>query len=163
MSDDSNITIDYNERVGRNGSRLAGAYGEIERIFQHSLYPVGPTKLVLDCKWFDVLGVADVSKTIVVAPNQANSFNNNARFTFLYTAYQRPIAVWPSDPLGTRGQPHTSQYEIIDRNRNNRNPVIRQGLAQLCACTEAKRKGNGDCSCACHANAAAAVDVNAVP
>jgi hypothetical protein len=150
MRNDSNITIDYNERVGRNNSKLAGAFGTITRIFEHSMYPGGPTRLVLDCAWFDILGVVEISKTIVVERNPDNSFNQNARFTFLITAYQRPVAVWPSDPLGTRGEPHTSQFEIIDPNDTARDPQIRLDLPVLCACATAKKTNNGDCDCSCH-------------
>lgn len=150
MKDNSQIAVDYHEQEGRSSSRLTCAYATINRIFVHHLFPGGPSRVVLDCTWFDVLGLSPKSGNVVVVRNEVNSFNLNARMTFIKAAYRRPVAVWTYDPLESMGAPHTSHYEIIDRNENERPPHVREDLPVMCPYIGANIV-RGKCNCSCHA------------
>jgi hypothetical protein len=117
--DNSTFKVDYNELVGRNRSVPATAYATIRDLFVHTMYPGGPSKVVVCGSWFDVIGKCPIAGTTLVRKNPNNSFNVNAKYTFIQECYTMPLALWPYDPFCRlpAGDPHRHYYDIIDRNQ----------------------------------------------
>ena len=95
------------------------AFASITRIFVHSMYPGGPSKVVVEGLWYENVGTCPIAGTTLVRENKNTPFNKCSRFTFLETCYQIPVAVWPYDPHG-KLHPEDERrlyFDIIDRNQ----------------------------------------------
>lgn len=117
--DNSHIRVDYNEPVGRNNIRRATAYAEITDLFLHTMYPGGPSKMVVCGSWLEDMGRCPTAGTTLVRYNRNHPFNLSAKFTFIQECYPMPVALWPYDPFGKlpNDDPHRKYYDIIDRNQ----------------------------------------------
>jgi hypothetical protein len=97
-------------------------YATILRIFVHELYPGGPSKVVVEGRWLETMGKCEIAGTTLVKHNKRYGFNlrGRARFTFLDTCYEIPVALWPYDPgdLLPQNHPRKKWYDIIDRNQD---------------------------------------------
>ena len=116
-NNDANVRMDY-KAPGRR--EIQQAYATIQRLFVHEAYPGGPRRFVLEGKWFQVVGVCPVAKTTLVRNSPSMPFNTSSRFVFLDACYQRPVAIWPHDPLGDLplGDRRKDWFDVIDRNQN---------------------------------------------
>ena len=86
-------------------------YATIKRIFEHTMYPGGPTKLVFEGSWFKVVETCAITGYNVVKPDP--SFY--PRFAFVQTCYQQPVALWPRDPIN-KNPSKRNMYDVIDYN-----------------------------------------------
>jgi hypothetical protein len=107
------------EMYRTHGGVQLHAYGQIQRMFVHELYPGGPSKVALMVHWFQDAGKCPVSGNARVYKNYQNHLNVDFKFTFLESCFQQPVAVWPYDPLGKlpRGDPLKDCFAIINRNQ----------------------------------------------
>ena len=64
-TDNSNIRMPFYE-LDQGRRVLKSAYGSIESIFTHELYPGGPKKLVLQVNWFEDRGLSPISMNPMV-------------------------------------------------------------------------------------------------
>ena len=112
--DDSNVCEAY-----RDAYRVHHAYGQIQEMFVHEMYPGGPSKVVLRVHWFTTAGTCPVSGNTRVFRNHPSHLNVDFKSTFMETCYQQPIAVWPYDPLNKLplDDPHKECFAIINRNQ----------------------------------------------
>ena len=126
----THLRLDYiEERVrGGRGSRQFGerinvrktVYGTVLGIFEHEFVPGGVGKMVLRCRWFNTVGKCPVAGTILVQDTAGEDPRD--RFTFLETAYQIPVAVWPHDKRSNAPRVYASPtFDIIDRNQEQYN------------------------------------------
>ena len=91
--DNSHLRVDYNEPVGRNNSRPAIAYATITELFVHTMYPGGPSKVVVGGSWLEVMGKCPITGTTLVRKNANHPFNLSTKFTFLQECYTMPVAL----------------------------------------------------------------------
>ena len=119
--DNSHIRVDYNEPVGRHSSSPATAYATITDLFVHTMYPGGPSKVVVCGSWLEVMGKCPITGTTLVRKNANHPFNLSAKFTFIQECYSIPVALWPYDPFNRlpSQDPHREYYDIIDRNQQD--------------------------------------------
>ena len=68
--DSSHLRVDYNEPVGRHNSRPATAYATITDLFVHTMYPGGPSKVVVGGSWLEVMGKCPIAGTTLVRKNR---------------------------------------------------------------------------------------------
>ena len=129
-TDNTHLRLDYlEERVqGGRGSRRCAeritvrktVYGTVLRIFEHEFVPGGVAKIVLQCRWFKTVGKCPIAGTILVQDTAGEDPND--KFTFLETAYQIPIAVWPHDQRSNAPRVYAAPtFDIIDRNQEQYN------------------------------------------
>ena len=113
---DAYVRMDY-KAPGRR--EIQQAYAAIQRLFVHEAYPGGPRRYVLEGKWFKVVGVCPIANTTLVRYCPSMPFNTSSRFVFLDACYQRPVAIWPHDPLGDLplGDRRKDWFDVIDRNQ----------------------------------------------
>ena len=114
--DDANVRMDYtvsDERV------VQQAYANIQSLFVHAAFPGGPRRYVLEGNWYKVVGVCPVSKTNLVRESPSMPFNSSSKFIFLDACYERPVAIWPHDPLKDLpvSDPRRDWFRVIDRNQ----------------------------------------------
>ena len=119
--DNSHFRVDYNELVGRNHTRPAEAYATIADLFIHTMYPGGPSKVVVGGSWLECMGKCPIAGTTLVRKNANHPFNRSAKFTFIQECYTMPVALWPYDPFNRlpSQDPHRQYYDIIDRNQTD--------------------------------------------
>ena len=90
------------------------AYGIIQNMFTHALYPGGPCDVVIECEWLELLGederAAD-GHLPQVRHNPASNFNLRARYTFLRQCTNYNIVLLPHDPWDEQ----CSVYDVVDR------------------------------------------------
>lgn len=114
--DDANVRMDFTapgERV------IQQAYAKIQSLFVHEAFPGGPRRYVVEGNWFKVVGVCPVAKTTLVRESPSMPFNSSSKFVFLDACYERPVAIWPHDPLGDlpASDPRRDWFDVIDRNQ----------------------------------------------
>ena len=121
--DNSHMRLDYMEPHGRNHLRPATAYATITDLFVHTMYPGGPSKLVVCGAWLEVMGICPIAGTTLVRKNKNHAFNLSAKFTFMQECYTMPVALWPHDPFDKLpiDNPKRKWYDIIDRNEADLN------------------------------------------
>jgi hypothetical protein len=91
--DDSCIAVPYHE--ASDGSKRL-AYGRIKAMFQHTLYPGGPTLHIVDCDWYETIDTSGPLTKVIPNPNF-----DRCRLADLSTAYPQSLAFWPVDPFST--------------------------------------------------------------
>ena len=113
--DDSHVCEAYKDEHGVQRQ----AYGQIRRMFEHQLYPGGPSKVVLRVHWFENARECPVSGNELVLKNDNHYFNIHFKFTLMETCFQQPIVVWPYDPLDKLppDDPLKECFDIINRNQ----------------------------------------------
>ena len=116
--DDSHIRFDY-KMAGAQGAITKG-FAEIKRVFVHTAYPDGPERFIVEGDWFRLMGKCNIAKTDLVRIDPNHPFNHSSKFVFLDSCYQRPVAVWPYDPLNKLPVTHPKKawFDIIDRNQS---------------------------------------------
>ena len=116
-TDDAHIMMDY-RRPGHNQPILQ-AYARIKNVFEHESYPGGPKRIIVEGSWFDVKGVCPIAKTTLVCRNRENQFNFSSKYVFLTDCHERPVALWPYDPLDElgHGRPEKKWFDVINRNQ----------------------------------------------
>ena len=87
------------------------AYGQILKIFTHSMFPGGPKDVVVECEWFDPVPDNDEACLPQVRRNSNSAFNQSARFTFLRQCAAYNIMIAPHDPWEAK----CDIYDVIDR------------------------------------------------
>jgi hypothetical protein len=97
-------------------------YTSLIRIDVHEIYPGGPKWTILDGDWFTdsrARSPCHIAGTPVVPadPNKRNYFNFQAKFVFLENCYERPVTVWPHDPIHKKSNNRTV-FNVIDLNQN---------------------------------------------
>ena len=115
-NDDANVRMDFaapGERV------IQHAYARIQSLFVHEAFPGGPRRYVVEGNWFKMVGVCPVTKTALVCESASMPFNSSSKFVFLDACYERPVALWPHDPLGDlpAADPRRDWFHVIDRNQ----------------------------------------------
>ena len=80
--------------------------------------PSGPSRFVAECQWYEEEGTCPVGGTTIVKHDAGNPMNDDDKFVFMYNCYQRPVALWPNDPLGKLSprDPRRMWMHVIDRN-----------------------------------------------
>ena len=117
-------TTPIKQEIPNSGGRtdLKSLFGTITKIFQHTMYPGGPTKVFLQCEWYDTVGRCPVAGTQVVRKNPQNDWNLRSPFVPLDTCYQIPVAFWPYDPFDklAANDPMNFKdcFDVIDRNQD---------------------------------------------
>lgn len=106
QSDNSHVKQTYNDV---NGNRQT-AYGQIERMFMHSIAPGSPQQVVLQVEWLDLQNDATEHKLPVVRRAPDSAFNRNAKYTFLELCLPYNVAVLRRDPLDSTNP----DYVVID-------------------------------------------------
>ena len=120
-TDNSLVRMDYLQR--RPGSQvryLQSLFGTINKMFLHTAFLEGPTKLIICCTWFETVGRCPVAGNQLVRENSELDWNRDSRHCFLETCYQVPVAIWPCDPLNLLpgDDPRRLYYDVIDRNQD---------------------------------------------
>ena len=118
-NDDSNLRLDYNHLNARGGVEVRQAYGRIQRLLSHEAYPGGPRRIIVEGLWYEHMGTCEIAHTPLVRKKISYFMNTSSRFAFLDACYQRPVAMWPHDPLDKlpAGDPRKNGFDIIDRNQ----------------------------------------------
>ena len=107
--DDSKFRYDV---LDENGD-LEKHYATILRIFEHTMYPGGPTKLVFEGKWYKVVEQCPITGYNVVTHDPTFY----PTFAFVQTCYQQPVALWPRAPKGWfRNHTNRHLYDVMDYN-----------------------------------------------
>ena len=114
--DDANIKMDYRAPGDRE---IKQAYATIQSLFVHEAFPGGPSRYVLEGEWFRAVGTCPIAKTALIRKSASMPFNSSSRFVFVDACYERPVAIWPHDPLGDLplGDPRKEWFDVIDRNQ----------------------------------------------
>lgn len=88
------------------------AYGQIQRVFTHSIYPGGRKEVVVECEWLEpVLDESGKSFLPLVRRNPDYAFNKCARFTFLRQCAAYNIMIVPHDPWDQSCE----LFDVVDR------------------------------------------------
>ena len=93
QSDHSHIMQDYIEEKTKEVCR---AYGKITSMFMHEMYPESPARMVVECEWYECVGVNPTSQNVQVRRNE----NWDCHLAFLDTCVPASCMFWPSDPWG---------------------------------------------------------------
>ena len=119
VHDDTNLRLDYMHEA-RGGDEVRQAFARITRLISHEAYPGGPTRIIVEGTWYEFMGTCPIAHTPLVKKNKRYFMNLSSRFAFLDNCYQRPVAVWPHDPLDKLpdGDPRKKWFDIIDKNQN---------------------------------------------
>ena len=80
-------------------------------MFIHELYPGGPSGVVVEGEWLDVLQERGPTGLTLVRKNLQSVFNDSCRFTFLKNCEPYNVAFWPQVP----GDPSCTTYCVIDK------------------------------------------------
>jgi hypothetical protein len=119
-ADDSHFRFDYCPTEARYAGQQQKGFAQIKRLFMHTAYPGGPSMMMVEGDWFQVIGTCPVAGTTLVKKDSRHPFNSSSRFVFLNNCYNKPVAVWPHDPFDDL--PHTDShkdcFDIIDRNQD---------------------------------------------
>ena len=107
--DDSVIKQMYEDSEEKSERRAA--YAWIKRLLIHELYPGGPSAVVIDGEWLDVLPVKGPTGLTLVRKNEDNAFNRTCRFTFLKNCEPQNGALLPQDPA----DPGCIVFSVVDR------------------------------------------------
>jgi hypothetical protein len=114
--DDSHFRMDHLD----DGGEKVPSYATLSRIIVHELYPDGPSKIFVEGVWFTNLEKCDITGNPILGVDQSlrNHLNYQAKFAILEDCYQKPVAIWPHDPLRKKGSGHADarKYEAIDNN-----------------------------------------------
>ena len=102
------------------GDEVRQAFARITRLISHEAYPGGPTRIIVEGTWYEFMGTCPIAQTPLVKKNKRYFMNLSSRFAFLDNCYQRPVAVWPHDPLDelSDGDPRKKWFDVIDKNQN---------------------------------------------
>lgn len=124
LTDNTRIRLDYREHVRARSlapgtlTRVTTIFGTILRIFEHVHTPDNPPKLVLECRWFKTIGKCSIAGTTLVQEDDDDAWASDT-FTFLETAFQLPVAVWPHDErTGGMDRNGKKTYDVVDRNQD---------------------------------------------
>ena len=119
-TDDSFIGADYQQAGPRGRTEVLKHYAAIKRLFVHTAFPGGPSRVIVEGEWYRDMGKCPVAKTTLVKRDKGHNFNLSARFIFLEDCYRRPVAFWPFDPLHRLGNddPQRAWFHVIDRNQD---------------------------------------------
>jgi hypothetical protein len=119
-TDDSNFGADYSLRGPRGQTEVHKAYAANKRMFVHTAYPGGPSRVIVEGEWYRDMGKCPVAKTTLVKRDKNHHFNLSARFMFLEDCFRRPVALWPFDPLDRleSEDPQRTWFHVIDRNQD---------------------------------------------
>ena len=109
--------MDYKD-VGVRRTAIKKSFARVKRIFQHDLFPGGPTRLFVQGAWYQDEGVCPIAGTQLVSPHPTHHFTTQSKFTTLSSCYQQPVALWPYDPKGVlpAGDRRNTFFDVIDRN-----------------------------------------------
>jgi hypothetical protein len=127
LTADSYVRLDFHTRASSTARTKEGmaivlksCYGQIERLFTHSLYPGGPSHVVASVDWYDSKGTHALSKLPLVAKTTDDE-DAFGRMTFVKECYPRPLAIWPNDPLDDLDpdDPAKEYFRVIDRNETS--------------------------------------------
>lgn len=119
--DNSYVRQDYHQELPAGGGlELSSLFGSIKSIFKHSFWPDGPSKVFLNCEWYDTVGRCPVAGNNVVRKNLDNDWNRFSSIVPLDTCYQIPVALWPYDPMNKLEVDHAMKdcFDVIDRNQD---------------------------------------------
>ena len=118
-TDNSKVRYEYLARDTNGRERRWKAYGVIQRIFKHEMYPGGPVICLLECNWYPRVDLDAKSFNILVGSQPAPGADGD-RFVNVQNCYQLPIVLWPHDPLGlcSIDDPRRDLLEVIDRNQD---------------------------------------------
>lgn len=120
-SDNSHLRYDYKTYVGERSkkTKMVKAFVQIISMFEHEMYPGGPTQVVVEGAWYKHIGLSKFGLDLV-APDPTNGIHTHSRFIFLTNCYQRPVALWPYDPFGKlpKDDLRKGSFAVIDRNQD---------------------------------------------
>lgn len=130
--DDSHFSCDYIDNVhppsdtdtddDDDESKRKRGFATLTRIVVHEMYPGGPKRTFLEGDWYTEvtrLSPCPVAGTPVVKldPEQKNFFNYQAKFVLLENCYEKPIAIWPHDPINHLPA-NQGLFDVIDLNQD---------------------------------------------
>ena len=102
--------------IHRSVRTLKRAYGRIQHLFVHHMWPEGPSRVVAKVDWYTDKGICPIAGTHLVADDGES--RHSLTHVFLQTCYQNPVAVWPDgDSIGAAPGPATI-FHVIDRNQD---------------------------------------------
>jgi hypothetical protein len=109
-TDDSVVKIYFNELEEDGGGKTA-AYARISRVLIHEMFPGGPSEVVVDGEWLDVLSTKSDMGHTLVRTNPNNNFNTNCRFVSLDACEPYNVALLPLTP----GDASCNTFCVIDK------------------------------------------------
>jgi hypothetical protein len=109
-TEDSVVKIYFTELEEDGGGKTA-AYARISRLLIHAMFPGGPSEVIVDGEWFDVLPEKSDMGHTLVRPNPNNSFNTNCRFVSLDACEPYNVALLPLTP----GDVSCNTFCVIDK------------------------------------------------
>ncbi len=115
--DNSIFRLDF-KKAGPRATAINKSFARIKRIFQHTMFPGGPTQLFVEGAWYRDEGVCPIAGTQLVSPHPTHEYTLTSKFVALTQSYQQPVALWPYDPhaLLPAGDKRTTFLDVIDRN-----------------------------------------------
>jgi hypothetical protein len=117
--DNSIFRMDYKDYHGAaRRTAIKKSFARVKRIFQHTMFPGGPTQIFVQGAWYQDEGVCPISGTQLVSPHPNHHFTLQSKFTPLSSCYQQPVALWPYDPKNQLpdGDRRKTFFDVIDRN-----------------------------------------------
>ena len=99
----------YNNSEEKGEER--SAYAWIKRLLIHELYPGGPSAIIVDGEWLDVLPEKGPTGLTLVRENSENAFNQSCRFTFLKNCEPHNVALLHQEP----DDPACITFSVVDR------------------------------------------------
>lgn len=95
VATNSCLMVEYKEE---DSGLPTTAYGKIQRLFQHAMYPGGPASVIAECAWY-----SEVEKTPSFTRIRYNPHWNRCRLVFLKNIAPVNVVFWPAvlDPANT--------------------------------------------------------------
>lgn len=109
--DDTVIKTWYNDEDGTTKA----AYGIIQKMFKHSMYPGGDIQVMIEVEWLEDIALNEEEKRTKlprVRRNPSSNFNRFSRITALSLCAGYNIMIAPHNPMEI-GPCNT--YDVIDR------------------------------------------------
>lgn len=117
--DNSIFRMDYKADTGP-GRRtvIHKSFARVKRIFEHVMFPGGPSRVCVEGAWYKDEGVCPIAGTQLVSPHPNHHFTHESKFIFINQCYQQPVALWPYDPKDELrpDDPKKAFFDVIDRN-----------------------------------------------
>jgi hypothetical protein len=117
--DNSIFRMDYKAATGPGRRNVIHkSFARIKRIFEHAMFPGGPTNIFVEGAWYRDEGVCPLAGTQLVSPHPNHHFTEQSKFILISHCYQQPVALWPHDPLNTlhANNPAKGWFDVIDHN-----------------------------------------------
>jgi hypothetical protein len=117
--DNSIFRLDFTDE-GARIKKITKSFARITRIFEHTMFPGGPTELFVQGAWYKDEGICPIAGTRLVSEDPNHHYTCESKFVPLRLCYQQPVAVWPYDPheILPAIDPRSKFFDVIDRNED---------------------------------------------